>query len=120
MSYEDNTDVVDLIEKQPGGILPLLAEECFFPSGSDASWLQKMKQQHAKTAVFSEDRMNKHMFTVLHYPGKVTYDTRGFLDKNKDPLSQDVKVLMQYSDDAFVAALFAEKQAEGRSKFKSA
>ena len=41
---------------------------------------------------------------MLHYPGKVSYDAIGFLEKNKDPLSQDVKVLMQYSlDDEFVA-----------------
>ena len=73
MSYEDNTQVVELIENSPKGILPLLAEECFFPNGSDATWLQKMKQVHAKNPVFSEDRMNRNAFTVHHYPGKVTY-----------------------------------------------
>ena len=88
MSYEDNSAVVQLIENTPSGILPLLAEECFFPNGSDGSWLVKMKQAHTKNPAFSEDRMNKDAFTVHHYPGKVTYDSRGFLEKNKDPLSQ--------------------------------
>ena len=124
MSYEDNTQVVELIENSPKGILPLLAEECFFPNGSDATWLQKMKQVHAKNPVFSEDRMNRNAFTVHHYPGKVTYDTAGFLEKNKDPLSQDLIVLMQFSDDEFVVSLFKEKpEAElksGTRRFKSA
>ena len=124
MSYEDNTQVVELIENSPRGILPLLAEECFFPNGSDATWLQKMKQVHAKNPVFSEDRMNRNAFTVHHYPGKVTYDTAGFLEKNKDPLSQDLIVLMQFSDDEFVVSLFKEKpEAElksGTRRFKSA
>ena len=35
---------------------------------------------------------------TLPFNRQVTYDTRGFLDKNKDPLSQDVKVLMQVRD----------------------
>eukprot|EP00908_Phaeocystis_cordata_P013472 Transcript_24534.p1 GENE.Transcript_24534~~Transcript_24534.p1 ORF type:complete len:649 (-),score=354.69 Transcript_24534:61-2007(-) len=124
MSYEDNTQVVELIENTPGGILPLLAEECFFPNGSDATWLQKMKQMHAKSPVFSEDRMNRNAFTVHHYPGKVTYDTAGFLEKNKDPLSQDLTVLMQFSDDDFVVSLFKEKEEDalksGARRFKSA
>ena len=102
----------------------MLAEECFFPNGSDATWLQKMKQMHAKNPVFSEDRMNRNAFTVHHYPGKVTYDTAGFLEKNKDPLSQDLIVLMQFSDDDFVVSLFKEKpEAElksGTRRFKSA
>lgn len=63
---------------------------------------------------------SKTAFTVMHYPGKVTYDSVGFLEKNKDPLSQDVKVLMQYSDDEFVASLFAEQAVSGRAQFKSA
>jgi len=122
MSYEDNTAVVELIENTPSGILPLLAEECFFPNGSDGSWLQKMKQAHAKNPAFSEDRVNREGFTVHHYPGKVTYDSRGFLMKNKDPLSQDLTVLMQFSDDEIVADLFKEKEdvTGGKKRFKSA
>lgn len=53
--------------------------------------------------------------------GKVTYDSRGFLEKNKDPLSQDVTVLMQFSDDELVADIFKEKaDVSGQKRFKSA
>ena len=58
---------------------------------------------------------------MLHYPGRVTYSATGFLEKNKDPLSQDIKVLMQYSEDEFVSSLFTDKKADsGRAQFKSA
>ena len=101
--------VVDLIENKENGVLPLLSEECFFPNGSDTSYLAKLKQAHKKNDRFLEERMDPNLFTIDHYPGKVTYDARGFLEKNKDPLSQDLTVLMQFSDDSFVADLFKEK-----------
>ena len=122
MTYEDNSAVVSLIEGSPNGLLTLLSEECFFPNGSDNGWLGKIKEAHRKNAQFEGHvKESKTSFTVLHYPGRVSYDAIGFLEKNKDPLSQDVKVLMQYSDDEFVSALFTDKVAPGgRSQFKSA
>ena len=119
MTFEDNSEVVALIEATPNGLLPLLGEECFFPNASDASWLLKIKQAHKKHPCFSEDRQNKDAFTISHYPGKVTYESKGFLMKNKDPLSQDLKVLMQFSDDEFVADIFKEEEQPGK-RFKSA
>eukprot|EP00308_Calcidiscus_leptoporus_P024250 CAMPEP_0119366430 /NCGR_PEP_ID=MMETSP1334-20130426/13293_1 /TAXON_ID=127549 /ORGANISM="Calcidiscus leptoporus, Strain RCC1130" /LENGTH=1364 /DNA_ID=CAMNT_0007382635 /DNA_START=58 /DNA_END=4152 /DNA_ORIENTATION=+ len=126
MKYVDNAQVVDLIENKENGVLSLLSEECFFPNGSDSSYITKLKQAHKKNDRFSEERMDPNLFTIDHYPGKVTYDSRGFLEKNKDPLSQDLTVLMQFSDDDFVASLFKEKaQPEihgggGVRRFKSA
>ena len=92
MSFEDNSAVVALIEGAPNGLLTLLSEECFFPNGSDAGWLGKIKEIHRKHPNFEEYRQNKDCFTVMHYPGKVTYDAMGFLDKNKDPLAEDLQV----------------------------
>ena len=121
MTFEDNSPVVKLIEDSPSGLLTLLSEECFFPNGSDAGWLGKIKETHKKHPKFSEDRKDKDSFTVEHYPGKVTYDSKGFLVKNKDPLSQDVIVLMQFSDDEMVSNLFKEKaDPSGQKRFKSA
>ena len=89
---------------------------------SDKGWLLKIQEAHRKHPNFEGNfKESKTSFTVVHYPGKVTYDAIGFLEKNKDPLSQDVKVLMQYSDDEFVASLFADKpSAGGKMIFKSA
>ncbi|KOO33649.1 myosin motor domain [Chrysochromulina tobinii] len=126
ITFEDNTEVVKLVEDSPSGLLTLLSEECFFPNGSDEGWLLKIKQAHGNVKKPHPNfdgnvKESKTSFTVIHYPGKVTYDAIGFLEKNKDPLSQDVKVLMQYSDDEFVAGLFADKPGPGgKMIFKSA
>ena len=112
--------MVELIEGQRSGLLSLLAEECFFPNGTDASYLLKIKQVHKKHPNFSEERMDQDAFTVSHFPGKVTYQSAGFLEKNKDPLPQDLVVLMRFSDDDFVKTLFEEKKGAGARRFKSA
>jgi hypothetical protein len=37
------------------------------------------------------------LFTVRHYAGAVTYDTAGFLEKNKDQLYQEMVDLLRSS-----------------------
>ena len=122
LHYEHNVSVIELIEAPGTGLLPLLSEECFFPNGSDASWLEKIKQAHSSNECFGADRREPSKFTIKHYPGPVTYTSHSFLEKNKDPLSQDLVILMQFSDDPFVADLFKDKgdSAAGQRRFKSA
>mmetsp|Transcript_24541 Transcript_24541/g.80804 ORF Transcript_24541/g.80804 Transcript_24541/m.80804 type:complete len:1323 (+) Transcript_24541:97-4065(+) len=124
ITYEDNKLLVELIDKPATGILSLLAEECFFPNGTDASFAQKIKLAHARHPCFAEVKLDRTAFTLSHFPGKVTYQSTGFLEKNKDPLSQDLVVLMQFSDDDFVKTLFEEKQSTAMAgsvrRFKSA
>ena len=120
MTFEDNSAVVALIEGSPGGLLTTLSEECFFPNGSDMGFLGKIQEAHRKHPNFEGHvKESKTSFTVVHYPGKVTYDAIGFLEKNKDPLSQDVKVLMQYSDDDFVKELFTDRAGPAAARSSS-
>ena len=65
-------------------------------------------------------KLDRTAFTLSHFPGKVTYQSAGFLEKNKDPLPQDLVVLMRFSDDDFVKTLFEEKKGAGARRFKSA
>ena len=43
--------------------------------------------------------------------GEVQYSARSFLTKNKDPLSEDLQVLLRASSDPLCAALFAPRAA---------
>ena len=43
--------------------------------------------------------------------GEVQYSARSFLTKNKDPLSEDLQVLLRASSDPLCATLFAPSAA---------
>lgn len=50
----------------------------------------------------------KEGFVVKHYAGKVEYSTEGWIDKNKDPLNEDITRLLARSTQSHVASLFEE------------
>lgn len=44
IEFVDNQDVLDLIEKKPGGILDLLDEQCQFPTSTAKDFALKLYQ----------------------------------------------------------------------------
>ena len=110
-SYDDNQPVIELVggsgEFGPG-VFGLLAEECVFPKGSDASYLQKLVGACKRHPCFKELKTSVDCFGVLHYAGEVTYSVEGFLSKNKDPINQDLQVLMGLSQSAFISKVTKE------------
>ncbi|KAF3606210.1 hypothetical protein DY000_02049761 [Brassica cretica] len=87
VDFEDNQDCLSLFEKKPLGLLSLLDEESTFPNGTDLTLANKLKQHLHSNSCFRGDR--EKLFTVVHYAGEVTYDTTGFLEKNRDLLHLD-------------------------------
>ncbi|CAN6885159.1 unnamed protein product [Brassica oleracea] len=87
VDFEDNQDCLSLFEKKPLGLLSLLDEESTFPNGTDLTLANKLKQHLHSNSCFKGDR--EKLFTVVHYAGEVTYDTTGFLEKNRDLLHLD-------------------------------
>ncbi|KAJ4972925.1 hypothetical protein NE237_006099 [Protea cynaroides] len=87
VDFEDNQNCLNLFEKKPLGLLSLLDEECTFPNGSDSTFADKLKRHLNSNSCFRGER--ESAFTVLHYAGEVTYDTLGFLEKNRDLLHLD-------------------------------
>ncbi|KAG7273095.1 hypothetical protein CRUP_024825 [Coryphaenoides rupestris] len=92
---------IDLIERpnNPPGILALLDEECWFPKATDVTFVEKLLNTHASHPKFSKPKqhMDKLMFTVLHYAGKVDYNADSWLTKNMDPLNDNVTSLLSNS-----------------------
>ncbi|CAN1812414.1 VIII-1 [Linum perenne] len=92
VDFEDNQNCLNLFEKKPLGLLSLLDEESTFPNGTDLTLANKLKQHLQSNSCFRGDRGKA--FTVCHYAGEVTYDTTGFLEKNRDLLHMDIIQLL--------------------------
>ncbi|CCE65834.1 hypothetical protein TPHA_0N00540 [Tetrapisispora phaffii CBS 4417] len=89
IEFNDNQPCIDLIENKLG-ILSLLDEESRLPAGSDESWTQKLYQTLDKPPtdkVFSKPRFGQTKFVVSHYALDVSYDVEGFIEKNRDTVS---------------------------------
>lgn len=87
VDFEDNQDCLSLFEKKPLGLLSLVDEESTFPNGTDLTFANKLKQHLNSNSCFRGERGKA--FSVSHYAGEVTYDTTGFLEKNRDLLHLD-------------------------------
>ena len=110
IEFVDNVETLALIEARMG-IFAVLNEECQRPMGNDDAFASKLGTLHAKHADFSVPRVGgRGKFTVRHYAGSVTYTADGFLDSNKDTLSDDLAVSMAASDRILLADLFKKKE----------
>lgn len=91
ISFPDNQDVLDLIEKKHTGIFSILDEQCKLARCTDSSFSLAMNEKCSDHSRFGASRTQKArgFFAVNHYAGTVEYDTSSFLDKNKDELPKE-------------------------------
>uniref|UniRef100_A0A0R0EEF5 Myosin motor domain-containing protein n=1 Tax=Glycine max TaxID=3847 RepID=A0A0R0EEF5_SOYBN len=106
IEFVDNQDVLDLIEKKPGGIIALLDEACMFPRSTHETFAEKLYQTFKDNKRFSKPKLSRTDFTINHYAGDVTYQTDFFLDKNKDYVVPEHAALLSNSKCPFVSGLF--------------
>ncbi|XP_071689414.1 myosin-6-like isoform X2 [Rutidosis leptorrhynchoides] len=121
IEFIDNQDILDLIEKKPGGIIALLDEACMFPRSTHDTFAQKLYQTFKNHQRFTKPKLARSDFTICHYAGDVTYQTELFLDKNKDYVIAEHQALLNASTNSFVASLFPTSSDESSksSKFSS-
>ncbi|KAE8685053.1 Myosin-14 [Hibiscus syriacus] len=121
IEFVDNQDVLDLIEKKPGGIIALLDEACMFPRSTHETFAQKLYQTFKNHKRFSKPKLSRSDFTICHYAGDVTYQTELFLDKNKDYVVAEHQALLTASKCSFVSGLFPPlaQESSKSSKFSS-
>ena len=117
ITFVDNQPCLDMLEKKPTGIFPMLDEECFVPKGSDTTFLQKLQDSHRKNSFFGKaPRGSSTIFVVEHFAGGVSYGVDGFLDKNRDVLQPDIASFLSESKMGLLAELFPPlKPARGRA-----
>ncbi|KAL2753928.1 hypothetical protein ACRALDRAFT_1062893 [Sodiomyces alcalophilus JCM 7366] len=103
IDFSDNQPCIDLIEGKMG-ILGLLDEESRLPMGSDETFVTKLHQHYAgdKNRFFKKPRFGKSSFTVCHYAVDVTYESEGFIEKNRDTVPDEHMAVMRATTNPFL------------------
>ena len=114
VSYDDHSaQCCELIAGKKQGIFDMIGEEIRLPKGSDANCLSRMHAAFDSNSRYRKPKLNLPEFSVRHYAGEVTYQVRGFIDKNRgDLLSEDMYDAMDSVTDTFIAQLLFGKQKE--------
>ncbi|KAI0472030.1 putative myosin MYO2 [Xylariaceae sp. FL0804] len=98
IDFADNQPCIDLIEGKLG-ILSLLDEESRLPMGTDEQFVTKLHHNFAtdKNKFYKKPRFGKSSFTVCHYAVDVTYESDGFIEKNRDTVPDEHMEVMRAS-----------------------
>ncbi|KAJ5104936.1 Myosin tail [Penicillium alfredii] len=106
---KDLQPTIDLIElTNPIGIFSCLDEDCVMPKATDKSFTEKLHSLwDRKTPKYRSARLSQG-FVLTHYAAEVEYTTNDWLEKNKDPLNDNITRLLAASQERHVANLFAD------------
>ncbi|KAI6435164.1 hypothetical protein MCOR22_009326 [Pyricularia oryzae] len=105
----DLQPTIDLIElPNPIGIFSCLDEDSVMPKATDITFTEKLHSLWDKKSNKYRPSRLKHGFILTHYAAEVEYSTDGWLEKNKDPLNDNVTRLLAASTEKHVANLFAD------------
>lgn len=103
ITYDDNTDVLDLVEGRMG-LIAFLNEECVRPGGSDKGFVSKAAAMNKENACFiRENGFTDCQFGVHHYAGRVIYEASSFVTKNMDTLPTDLQECATKSSNSILA-----------------
>ncbi|KAJ4251792.1 Myosin type-2 heavy chain 1 [Fusarium falciforme] len=103
IDFSDNQPCIDLIEGRMG-ILSLLDEESRLPMGSDEQFVTKLHHNFStdKHKFYKKPRFGKSAFTVCHYAIDVTYESEGFIEKNRDTVPDEHMAVLRASSNDFL------------------
>lgn len=117
ISFPDNQDVLDLIDKKHTGIMALLDEQCILPKSTDEKftrYLYARCDKHPRFNASSAQRVD-YLFSIDHYAGFVEYSTDGWLEKNKDQLPAASSDLLNSSSFEFINKIMKYMRVEDRA-----
>jgi len=107
IEFTDNQDILDMIAARPMNILSLIDEESMFPRSTDRTMLIKLSRTHGKNRLFEAPRnQSVSSFSIRHFAGTVSYDTAGFLERNRDTFHGDLIQLIRSSKNKFLHFIF--------------
>ncbi|KAN0032251.1 hypothetical protein ACTFIV_006132 [Dictyostelium citrinum] len=109
-NFIDNKECIELVEKKSYGLLSLLDDECMMPKGSEVALLEKYNKQYHNTNQYYQRTLAKGTLGIKHFAGDVTYQTDGWLEKNRDSIPTEVEQLLSASSNNLVKSLFNLKE----------
>lgn len=108
------------------GIISIMDEECLLPGEpSDTTFLTKMNLQlkdhpHYVSFTLGDNKVKKTIgrdeFRLLHYAGEVTYNVKGFLEKNSDLLYRDLKEAMVAAENLITNDIFTPNELTSKKR----
>ncbi|KAL6458208.1 hypothetical protein MHYP_G00334380 [Metynnis hypsauchen] len=123
IEYSDNQHTLDVLAVKSLNVLSLIDEESHFPKGTDITLLNKLNQMHGKSNIYIPPKNSYDaVFGIHHFAGPVYYDSKGFLEKNRDALSLDLIQLVETSTNKLLKNIFHnelsvnEVKSRGNSK----
>lgn len=122
ISFPDNQEVLDLIDKKGVGILKILDDQCRAPGCTDKSFAQVVYQKCRGHKRFQADfrQVGAMKFAIVHYAGPVEYDIDGFVEKNKDELPKEATEMLQKCSNEYVKKLAVILSGGGEEKKEDA
>ncbi|KAH3808644.1 hypothetical protein DPMN_137001, partial [Dreissena polymorpha] len=119
IEFVDNQEALDLIGLKPMNIISLVDEESKFPKGTDQTMLNKLHQTHENNKNYLRPKADiNRVFGINHFAGVVFYDSKGFLEKNRDTFSGDLLQVIQNSGNKFVVTIFKQDILMGQDTRK--
>ncbi|XP_027490984.1 myosin-IIIb-like isoform X1 [Corapipo altera] len=106
ITFNNNEPILNLLLAKPLGLLSLLDEQSAFPQATDKTFVDKLNSSFKGNLHFQPARGHVLGFSITHYAGKVQYDARGFLEKNRDTLPANVRGLFISSVTPLLSVLF--------------
>ncbi|XP_061861375.1 unconventional myosin-VIIb [Colius striatus] len=107
IDFTDNRQALEVIALKPMNIISLIDEESKFPKGTDATMLVKINSLHGKSNVYIPPRsVHDTKFGINHFAGVVFYESKDFLEKNRDTLSANVMQVVHSSKNRFLREIF--------------
>ncbi|XP_022050985.2 unconventional myosin-VIIb-like [Acanthochromis polyacanthus] len=117
IKFSDNQNILDLLAGKPCNLLALIDEESHFPKGSDSTLLQKVNVQHKGSKVYIPSKTEHDTdFGIRHFAGAVHYDCNGFLEKNRDAVSDDIIKMVEMSTNELLHQIFENELSNGVPK----
>lgn len=113
IKFVDNQVTIDLIEdpRQPS-LFKILDEECMI-KGTDQGLYKKYSQMLTSNKSYKRpSKFNADTFIIKHYAGEVEYEIDGFVEKNKDTVSDLITQTLAKSTVPLIAKLFQPKEEE--------